>query len=85
MILAALLLMSVSVTMSMAEANPYDRYRNVFESIPALPPIPADNPVTEARMELGKMLYWDRRSSKTGQTSCGFCHHPAYYGAEPMD
>lgn len=85
MSLAALLLMSVSVTMSMAETTPYDRYRNVFEPIPALPPIPADNSVTEARVELGKMLYWDRRSSKTGQTSCGFCHHPAYYGAEPMD
>lgn len=68
-----------------AQTNEYDRYRDVFEALPALPPIPVDNSLTDARIELGKMLYWDRRTSKTGATSCGFCHHPAYYGAEPMD
>ncbi len=66
-------------------AKEYKHYREVYQPIPALPPIPPDNSLTEARIELGRMLYWDRRTSKTGQTSCGFCHHPAYYGAEPMD
>jgi cytochrome c peroxidase len=62
----------------------YDKYREVFEPLPAIPPIPADNQITPDKVRLGKMLYWDRRTSKTGATSCGFCHHPAYYGAEPM-
>ena len=62
----------------------YKAYKDIFKPLPAIPPIPADNQVTPDKIKLGKMLYWDRRTSKTGATSCGFCHHPAYYGAEPM-
>lgn len=68
-----------------AADSPYEAYKEIFQPIPALPPIPADNSLSDARVTLGQMLFWDRRTSKTGQTSCGFCHHPAYYGAEPMD
>jgi cytochrome c peroxidase len=68
-----------------ADESDYESYRDVLSAIPALPPIPAGNSLSEARIKLGQMLYWDRRTSKTGATSCGFCHHPAYYGAEPMD
>ncbi len=70
---------------AVAVADDYADYREQLEAIPALPPIPADNSITDDRLKLGQMLYWDRRTSKTGQTSCAFCHHPAYYGAEPMD
>ena len=70
--------------MSLGAAE-YAAYREIYHPIPALPPIPADNSLTDKRIAIGQMLYWDRRTSKTGQTSCGFCHHPAYYGAEPMD
>lgn len=70
---------------SAAAQADYARYRDIFQPIPALPPIPADNSITEDRIMLGKMLYWDRRTSKTGATSCALCHHPVYYGAEPMD
>ena len=62
----------------------YDIYKSVLTPLPPIPPIPADNPMTAEKIKLGKMLYWDRRVSKTGATSCAFCHHPTYYGAEPM-
>jgi cytochrome c peroxidase len=62
----------------------FDIYKSVLTPLPPIPPIPADNPMTAKKIKLGKMLYWDRRVSKTGATSCAFCHHPAYYGAEPM-
>lgn len=68
-----------------AQEDAYQKYRSMFEPIPTIPPIPADNSLTPERIALGEKLYWDRRTSKTGATSCGFCHHPAYYGAEPMD
>ncbi len=84
-ILSIFLITLVLATANAAEEKKYNRYRQVFQPIPALPPIPADNSMSDARVKLGQMLYWDRRNSKTGQTSCGFCHHPAYYGAEPMD
>jgi cytochrome c peroxidase len=35
---------------------------------------PADNPMTEAKVELGKMLYFDKRLSADGTRSCYYCH-----------
>ncbi len=33
--------------------------------------IPADNPMTPEKVELGKKLFFDTRLSKTGNMSCG--------------
>ena len=40
-------------------------------------PIPADNPQTAAKIELGKQLYFDPRLSYDGTISCATCHDPA--------
>ena len=39
-------------------------------------PIPADNPQTPAKIELGKKLFFDRRLSGDGTMSCVTCHDP---------
>ncbi len=36
--------------------------------------IPADNPMTVAKVELGKQLYYDERLSGDGKRSCYSCH-----------
>ncbi len=41
------------------------------------PPIPADNPMTDAKVELGKMLFWDPRLGGDASTACVTCHEPA--------
>ncbi|MBS1958210.1 MAG: cytochrome-c peroxidase [Bdellovibrionales bacterium] len=46
-----------------------------FDPLPAKPPIPADNPQTPAKIELGKKLYFDPRISKQGTISCNSCHN----------
>jgi cytochrome c peroxidase len=38
--------------------------------------IPADNPLTRAKVELGRQLYFDPRLSADGTVSCASCHHP---------
>ncbi|GIX40280.1 MAG: cytochrome c551 peroxidase [Leptospiraceae bacterium] len=38
--------------------------------------IPKDNPQTKAKIELGKLLYFDPRLSGDGSTSCATCHDP---------
>ena len=38
------------------------------------PPIPADNPLTDAKVELGKLLFFDDRLSGDVGTSCASCH-----------
>ncbi len=38
--------------------------------------IPEDNPMTRAKIELGRQLYFDSRLSSDGTISCASCHHP---------
>ncbi|MEC8864232.1 MAG: cytochrome-c peroxidase, partial [Planctomycetota bacterium] len=38
--------------------------------------IPEDNPLTRAKIELGRQLYFDARLSRDGTVSCASCHHP---------
>ena len=40
-------------------------------------PVPADNPQTDAKIELGKMLFFDTRLSFDKSMSCATCHDPA--------
>ncbi len=37
-------------------------------------PIPADNKMTRAKVELGKQLFYDKRLSSDGSVSCYSCH-----------
>lgn len=46
-----------------------------WQALPAAAPSPADNPATPAKVELGKMLYFDSRLSSTGTVSCFSCHN----------
>ena len=46
-----------------------------WQPLPDTAPAPADNPTTEAKVELGKMLYMDPRFSSTGTVSCNSCHN----------
>jgi cytochrome c peroxidase len=41
------------------------------------PPIPPGNPQTESKIELGRKLFFDKRMSEDGSTSCATCHDPA--------
>jgi len=45
-------------------------------------PIPDDNPMTAAKVELGKLLYFDKRVSSDGTVSCATCHDPTMAWAE---
>lgn len=45
--------------------------------------IPANNPLTAEKIELGKLLYNDPRLSKDGTVSCASCHSPFHGFADP--
>jgi len=38
------------------------------------PKVPEDNPMSEAKVELGRFLFYDRRLSGNGQQACASCH-----------
>jgi len=44
--------------------------------------VPADNPITPEKVELGKQLYFDGRLSKDGTISCNSCHNLKAGGAD---
>ena len=46
-----------------------------WQALPDVAPAPADNPTTEAKVELGKMLFMDPRFSSTGTVACNSCHN----------
>ena len=60
-----------------AHADDYAEYRDFFEPLPAMPPIPGNNSMTQARVELGRMLFFEPRISASGVISCATCHNPA--------
>jgi len=52
-------------------------------------PLPAvvekeGNPINDAKVELGKMLYFDPRLSQSGFISCNSCHNLATYGVDNL-
>lgn len=50
-----------------------------------LPPVPfpAENPPTEEKRILGKILFWDEQLSSDDTVACGTCHRPNAGGADP--
>ncbi len=46
-----------------------------WQALPEEAPSPERNPTTEAKVALGKKLYFDPRLSKTGTVSCNTCHN----------
>jgi cytochrome c peroxidase len=55
------------------------------DPIAALPPVPvpAENPITEEKRILGKMLFWDEQLSSDSTMACGSCHIPGVGGIDP--
>ncbi len=46
-------------------------------------PVPPENPLTEEKRVLGKILFWDEQMSTANVVSCGSCHQPSRGGADP--
>jgi len=46
-------------------------------------PVPAGNPITAEKANLGKVLFWDEQLSATRTVACGSCHQPKSGGYDP--
>ena len=53
-----------------------------FDALPDQPPIPADNPMSAAKVALGKQLFFDPRLSVNGTVSCNSCHNVMSSGTD---
>ncbi|MBL9116526.1 MAG: cytochrome-c peroxidase [Verrucomicrobiaceae bacterium] len=58
-----------------------DAFLPLFQPLPAEKPAP-DNELTEEKIALGRMLYYDKRFSKNHDISCNSCHSLSDYGTD---
>ncbi|MDX1384349.1 MAG: cytochrome-c peroxidase [Thermoanaerobaculia bacterium] len=65
------------------EAALHARATQRFFPLPEAAPNP-ENPVTQAKVELGRRLYVDPRLSAAGTISCNSCHDLATYGVDNL-
>lgn len=47
------------------------------------PPVPLGNPITVAKTNLGKVLFWDEQLSSSRTVACGTCHIAQNGGSDP--
>ncbi|HSP58824.1 MAG TPA: cytochrome-c peroxidase [Halomonas sp.] len=62
-----------------------NRAQALFKPIPDSPPALEGNPSTPAKVELGKMLYFEPRLSKSHTISCNSCHLVGLGGVDMLE
>lgn len=83
--LIAVMVLSLSVVAGPAMANELmDRAGNTFEPIPKYPPVIDGNELTQAKVELGKMLFFEPRLSSSHLISCNTCHNVGLGGDDEL-
>jgi cytochrome c peroxidase len=77
-----LLLAAVSVsTVAAAQPALLDQAKLIFKPLPKQYDS-KENPITPAKVELGRQLYFETRLSKNQQISCNSCHVLSKYGVD---
>jgi len=70
-------------TVDSTSAAILEKAQNLFKVLPKVAENP-ENAITDAKVKLGKILYFDTRLSKEGNQSCNTCHNLATYGVDNL-
>ena len=73
------LIVGLSTTSAFAQADLSEAFLPMFMPLPA-EVASASNELTEAKINLGRQLYFETRISKGGKMSCNSCHVLEKYG-----
>jgi len=60
-----------------------EQARSLFKPLPDTARVD-DYPHSQARIDLGKALFFETRVSSDGRMSCAACHSPSYHGAAAL-
>lgn len=86
-LLSGVLALSVGAVTSLSaddgEQALLERARAVFKPLPA-DAATAQYPLTPARVELGRQLFYETRVSSDGKQSCAECHQTQFYGTDAL-
>jgi len=72
----------LALALSLALGAPAALADAPWVALPSHAPAPASNPTTPAKVELGRLLFNDKRLSESSTVSCGSCHGVAEGGAD---
>ena len=84
-ILTTLIILGITFmfsTVTLADNSLMQDAQEYFEPIPATAPLLEGNPATPAKIELGKILYFEPRLSSSALISCNTCHNVGLGGAD---
>ena len=82
--LALTLTLGLSATVGRpADESLRDQAGQIFKPLPNTIPT-ADNPLTPAKIALGRMLFFEPRVSLDGTMSCSRCHQPGLYSTDAL-
>ena len=83
---AAIVLACASAVLAAAATSDADLLRRAQALFKPLPKAmqSASHPLTAPKVELGKMLYYEPRLSKSNTISCNSCHNLATYGVDNL-
>lgn len=56
-----------------------------FGVLPETVPYPSDNPFSQAKEDLGRLLFWDPILSGNMDIACATCHHPQFAYADGLE
>jgi cytochrome c peroxidase len=78
-------LLCLSSSLLLAQDNLLDQARKSFKVLPAAAPQLQGNTTTPAKVELGKMLFFDPRLSSSWLISCNTCHNLSVGGVDMLE
>jgi len=84
--------MRIMLFLSLLLMGPYvnaddllDQSRTLFKPVPDKPPALSDNALSDEKVELGKMLYFEPRLSASWLISCNTCHNVGLGGVDLLE
>jgi len=74
---------SAPLAVTPADQELLQKAQDLFKPVATRVENPA-NPITNEKVALGKLLYYDTRLSKTGNNSCNSCHNLSTFGVDNL-
>lgn len=68
------IILALTLGVAMAGAQAVERFIWAVPAWMPVPPVPDDNPMSAAKVELGRYLFYDSRLSRDGTIACASCH-----------
>lgn len=80
---ACTLFLALATTASAESPSMHEAAQMIFKPLPSQYDS-AENPITAAKVELGRLLFFDRRLSKSQTLSCATCHDLQRFGVDGL-